>query len=187
MKRKNSQDFDFRISIEKSIKVARQRIINILKEVEVPITKNQIKKDCYIHDYSKGIDIFSLAIDYMLRNNEIKIIQVNNLFYYILAENFDEDSMGALKICLLNKYHKRPFHQYNFNDEEIRFVIANKKMKLLELTNLFNCIFREEPLPVVVITGLKQRIRQGTAKKIITREEFKSLGSKRLDYEWSEK
>jgi hypothetical protein len=122
----------------------------------------------------------------MLRNDEIKIIQVKNLFYYVLTENFDEDSIGALKICILNKYHKRPFHQYNFNDEEIRFVIANKNMKLSELTNLFNCIFREEPLSVMVITGLKQRVRQGTAKKIITREEFESLGSKRLDYEWSE-
>lgn len=188
MTRKNQQGFDLRISIEKSVMVARQRIINILKEVEVPMTKTQIKRDGYIID-KRGMNIFSLAIDYMQRNNEIKIIQINKVFYYILTENLDEDSIGALKIVLLNMHQGKTFHHYNFTDAEIKFIIENKDIKLSELTKLFNSIFRSEPpssISASVLTGLKQRIKHGTAKKIITRKEFDELGSEKLCYEWSE-
>lgn len=175
------QDLDDKF--QNRLRVTKIRILNMLNEVEVPMNRSKIIKDCLIDPH-----MFDRAISELLDENKVKVVEVQNSrikIWYTTTSNFEEDeTLGALQIFL---YEKAKNKGSRILDKHVKFIIENVQLKPRDLTEKFNQKFFTEldcPIDTPRITMLKYVLRKGTFhKKIITRQEFENLDGKVPTYQ----
>jgi hypothetical protein len=153
-------------TFESEVVKIRQRYINIFKEIETPLLKTELLRDSCM----KGKVAGKAVINYMLANDELKLVFINNKEYYTLTEGFSEDTIEALKLSIKDKAENKKerikaYGYRRYTMQEKQFIQDNLNIESSkELFKLFNEKFSPPLKSINNIYTIKCKVRKSGVK-----------------------
>jgi hypothetical protein len=90
--------------VENKIRISKQRMLNVLREVEAPLTKTQLVRYCGLSQI--GRTLFYILLSELIEQNIVSVVFFNDTSYYVLTEFNDESALLALKE--IKTHNKKP-------------------------------------------------------------------------------